>query len=192
MSSPRRPATARRVAVLVAFAGLAAACGTGGGQTTTVESGAAVPLEALAGGDPLPEATLPLLASGGVEATGELDMGALEGPAVVNFWATWCAFCVEEMPEFEQVHRDLDGRVRFVGVDREDNPDAALAFLADVQVTYDVVEDVDGSFFTAVKGRGMPTTLFVDAEGVIRHRHAGPMTGDELRALIAEHLDVAV
>jgi thiol-disulfide isomerase/thioredoxin len=160
-------------------------CG-GTGQGGSANRSTAQPLVPLTGGDPLPTVALPELDGSGCLTTDDL----LGQPTVINFWATWCAFCVEEMPDLEQVHRDVGDQVRFVGVDREDVADKALELAEATGVSYELVEDRDGSFFRAVQGRGMPTTVFVDAEGTIVYRHAGPVTAEELRALIDEHLDI--
>ncbi len=189
----RAPSRERRLPAIaiavVAAAGLAA-CGGGSGDggAATADLGPAEPLSALSPGDPLAPATLPVLAQ--AEDAGTIDMGDLGGPAVINFWATWCAFCVDEMPDFEQVHQQLGDRVRFIGVDVQDNREAALGFARDVGVTYELVEDVDRSYYYDVKARGMPTTLFVDADGVIRWRHTSALSLQELQALIGEHLGV--
>jgi cytochrome c biogenesis protein CcmG/thiol:disulfide interchange protein DsbE len=111
-------------------------------------------------------------------------------PAVVNFWATWCEFCIDEMPALEAVWVDLDGAVTFVGVDREDRAEDALVLAAETGVTYPLVEDPDGSLFRQARGLGMPTTLFVTGAGVIVHRHSGPLTEGQLRDLIEAHLGV--
>lgn len=143
-------------------------------------------LETLPAGDALPEAELPYL-----DRDGALEMGELRGtPALVNFWATWCTFCVDEMPDFEEVHSELDGQVRFIGVNVEDRHDKALVLAEETGVTYELVIDDDRSYYFAVLARGMPTTLFVDDEGRITYRHAGPLDADGLRELIEEHLDV--
>jgi len=187
----------RAVSLLVAGLLLATACssdpststaeGAGPGPAAEADSAvaAAQPLAPLATGDPLPAALLGVLGGDGL-----LDMADLGGPAIINFWATWCAFCVEEMPDFEAVHADLGDSVRFIGVDREDNVAQALQLAADTGVSYELVEDVDGAYFRAVKARGMPTTVFVSADGVIVYRHAGPLTEQALRDLIGEHLGV--
>jgi cytochrome c biogenesis protein CcmG/thiol:disulfide interchange protein DsbE len=94
------------------------------------------------------------------------------------------------MPDLEAAHQALGDRVRFIGVDYEDRPQAALDFIDEVGVTYDLVEDPDGTFFQAVRGRGTPQTLLVDADGVIRWRHAGPLSEGQLRDLLSEHLGI--
>lgn len=179
------PIVLRHVAVSLLLAMAVAGCG--GGAVPSVAEGEAA---ATAGtGDLLPAAELARLDGNGALSTVELR-GV---PTVVNFWATWCAFCVDEMPDLEVAHQRLADDVRVVGVDREDpQRDRALALARETGVTYELVVDHDGSFFRAVRGRGMPTTLLVDADGVIRHRHAGPLTADQLLDLVAEHLGVAV
>jgi thiol-disulfide isomerase/thioredoxin len=156
---------------------LLAACGT-----------AAPASEAAGDAAALPSVSLAVL---GEDAT--VDTVSWRGrPTVVNFWATWCAFCVEEMPAFQAVSAALGDQVRFVGVDREDRVKEALELARRTGVTYDLVEDPDGAFFRAVGGRGMPTTLFVDADGAILYAHAGPLTQRRLQELIDEHFGIAV
>ena len=134
--------------------------------------------------DALPSASLPRL-----DGEGELDPAALAGaPAVVNFWATWCSFCIDEMPALEQVHQELGDEVRFLGVNREDSLETALLMEQETGVTYPSVVDGDGSYFRAAGARGMPTTLLVDSEGVVVYRHAGPLTAEQLEDLIRDEL----
>lgn len=177
---------ARRLTISVTLAGaLLGACTSGSTPSATQATGA---FSTLAPGDPVAQVTLPVLAGGG--ATGEIFMGDLGGPSVINFWATWCSFCVDEMPDFEAVHAEFGEQVRIIGVDREDFADRARTFADEIGITYELVEDQDGAFFRAAQGRGMPTTLFVDADGIIRYRHAGPMTAVQLRGFLAQYLDI--
>jgi thiol-disulfide isomerase/thioredoxin len=161
---------------------LAVSCGPAGGEAQ--DGGGLEPLTAIGAGDPLPETTMPFL-----DADGALETTDLRGkPAVFNFWASWCTFCVDEMPDFEEVHADVGHEVAFVGVNREDNHGKAVRLAEEPGVTYMLVVDDDGSFFRAVRARGMPTTLLVDADGTIVHRHAGPLDADGLRDLLSRHL----
>jgi cytochrome c biogenesis protein CcmG/thiol:disulfide interchange protein DsbE len=111
-------------------------------------------------------------------------------PTVVNFWATWCPFCVEEMPDLQSASQTLGDEVRFVGIDVQDNRDDAIAFLASTGVTYDQVHSPAGTFYTELGNRGMPTTLFVTADGTIAWRHTGPLTEQQVLALVELHLGV--
>ena len=179
---------ARRATVAaVVLAGVLAGCADGdsAGPAPTAPTGA-ITAQDPASADPLPAAELTVLGSDETVATASW----IGTPLVLNFWAEWCAPCREEMPDFEAVHQDLADQVRFIGIDYMDRPEAAIAFAAEVGVTYELVEDPDGIYFRAVRGRGTPQTLLVDADGTIRWRHAGPLDEEQLRELIATHLGV--
>lgn len=163
----------RLVALLAVVAFVLAGCGPDG--PTTAASSV---------GDVLPEVVMPRLSDGASVSTDEL----LGQPLVVNFWASWCTYCIDEMPDLERVHQRFDGTVEFVGINREDSLDRARELAAETGVTYEHLIDDDGSFFRASKGRGMPTTLLVEPGGTIAYRHAGPLTADQLSELIDEHL----
>lgn len=133
------------------------------------------------------------LPDGSLEAMGDgesIDPASYRGqPLVVNFWATWCAPCVAEMPELQRVHEAVADDVAFLGVNLQDDTEAAQGFVDELGITYDLATD-DGDYFAAVQGYGMPTTLLVDAGGTVRYRHTGALDGPELRDLLADHLDV--
>jgi thiol-disulfide isomerase/thioredoxin len=111
-------------------------------------------------------------------------------PTVINFWASWCPPCIVEMPAFEAVHRELRPHVAFLGLNVGDDPGAARRLAEQAGVTYRLGEDPDSAIFQAFGGIGMPTTVFVDADGMIVHMVASRLKAQDLRALIAEHLGV--
>ena len=104
----------------------------------------------------------------------------LEGPAVVNLWATWCAPCKRELPDFESVYRSLAGEVTFVGVNIGDDGDSAARFLDDLGITYDQYLDVDGELTAALETATLPMTLIIDADERIDLRHIGALDRDDL------------
>ena len=110
----------------------------------------------------------------------------LEGPAVVNLWATWCAPCKRELPEFEAVHRSVASEVTFVGVNIGDDGDKAADYLDDLGITYDQDLDVDSELTAALKTATLPMTLIIDADDKIVLRHIGPLDQDELIAAIEQ------
>lgn len=189
MPTPRPDRRRRRAVLATAVALLLGGCGTGGssapaGAVTCPDGRSVTPPS---GPDALPTATLSVL---GEDA--EVSTACWVGqPLVVNFWAEWCEPCKAEMPDLEQVHRATGDRVRFVGIDYRDRAQAAIDFAAEVGVTYELVEDPDGRYFAAVRGRGTPQTLLVDADGIIVYRHAGPLTRVALERLLAEQLGVS-
>lgn len=110
-------------------------------------------------------------------------------PVVVNFWASWCAPCIAEMPDFETVHQALQGQVRFLGLNTQDDRASADELVERTGVTYDLALDPDGELLRAFGVVAMPTTYFVSADGRIVHRHSGLATEQQLRELIDEHLE---
>ncbi len=117
----------------------------------------------------------------------------LGAPLVVNFWATWCAPCIAEMPDLQQVSEEVAGQATFLGVNyRDPDREAARAFIAELGITYELAADPAGDFLTAVGGLGMPTTLLVDPDGTIVYRHTGLLDAEQLHGLLARYLDVDV
>lgn len=113
-------------------------------------------------------------------------------PLVINFWATWCAPCVAEMPDFQTVHEAGGEDFRLLGINTQDAEVNAEPFVEELGITYDLAVDRSGEYFTLTGGFGMPTTLFVTPDGVVVHRHTGPLTLTQMTDLLAEHLDVQV
>ncbi|MBV9662528.1 MAG: TlpA family protein disulfide reductase [Actinobacteria bacterium] len=106
-------------------------------------------------------------------------------PLVVNFWSTTCVPCRKEMPALAAVaarHRD----VAFVGIDHEDARSAALHFLAATGVRYPVGFDPEGRTADAYRLRGLPTTVFVRADGTVFLRHTGPLSKAQLLATVSD------
>lgn len=135
-------------------------------------------------GRPLPETTLPALGDFG--PAGGLQLPATGEPMVINFWASWCAPCVNEMPMLQRVADDLD--VPMVGVDFIDQAAEARALAEQLDIRYTLVRDDDGAFGDAVGLLGTPTTLIVDADGIVQRRLTGELTEDQFRAALADVL----
>lgn len=134
---------------------------------------------------PLPAATLPPLGEFGPEGGLVLpdDGGA---PMVINFWASWCAPCVNEMPMLQRVADDLG--ITVVGVDYVDRVDDAAELAERLDIRYTLVRDDRGTFGEKVGLLGTPTTLLVDGDGVVRRRLTGELTEEQLRAALADSL----
>lgn len=125
----------------------------------------------------------------GFESAPSVDLASFRGkPLVINYWASWCTFCVAEMPDFEKAHKRLGGRVAFVGVDVMDQLEAAKEFAKRTGVTYTLATDKDASIFKRLGGGlGMPTTFFVDRDGTIVSRFVGPLTLEDLNKRLRKH-----
>ena len=100
---------------------------------------------------------------------------------LLNFWATWCAPCVAEIPDFVKVYEaNKDRGFTIVGVLTEDGVDEARAFASEKKMTYPVtvitpaIEDAYGPLW------GLPTSVLIARDGSVCLRHPGPMSREQL------------
>ncbi len=104
---------------------------------------------------------------------------------IVNFWASWCAPCRFEMPEFQALYEERlpDGDLTVIAIDftASDTREAALDFANEIGLTFPIAFDTPNSDVAAGYGvRGLPATFFVDGEGIVRAMNLGPVFGDLL------------
>lgn len=104
-------------------------------------------------------------------------------PVVVNVWASWCGPCREEFPLFQEQSAALGREVAFLGVNFQDDPDAAATFLESYPVPYPSYLDPDASITESLgAGRGLPVTVFFDRSGKQTYTRYGPYrSGREFR-----------
>jgi cytochrome c biogenesis protein CcmG/thiol:disulfide interchange protein DsbE len=116
-----------------------------------------------------------------LDGKGDLAIQSLRGKTVVlNFWASWCGPCRDEMPLLQQgSERWKDRNVVFVGIDIDDLRSDARSFLERYGVTYANVYDGKSSTVGRYGATGVPETYFVDPAGKIRWRVAGPVEDGE-------------
>ena len=114
------------------------------------------------------------------------DLASLRGkPALVNFWASWCAPCKEEAPELKRFDREIGARAALVGVDWGDAAGNARDFIAKSGWKYPILRDPSQRVGTAYGLNGLPTTFVLDAEGRIARTLQGPQTASSLRRALA-------
>jgi cytochrome c biogenesis protein CcmG/thiol:disulfide interchange protein DsbE len=109
-----------------------------------------------------------------------VDSAELRGtPLVLNFYASWCTVCDRELPDFQSVATRLGERVRVLGVNPQSNDtDSAQAAMIERNgVTYPTLPDPQDELLRQFNTTGgLPTTVFVDADGVVRKVHNGLLT----------------
>lgn len=108
-----------------------------------------------------------------------LRLSDLRGrPVMVNFWATWCVSCLTELPLLRDLQARLGGPTAFevVAVNTGERVDDVLPFLEQLDApAFRVVMDPSATVADAYGVYGLPLTVFIDAEGVIRARYAGQL-----------------
>jgi cytochrome c biogenesis protein CcmG, thiol:disulfide interchange protein DsbE len=113
-----------------------------------------------------PDFTLDLLRGG------EITLSELKGnPVVLNLWATWCGPCREEMPAIENVYRsykELGLTVIGLNLTSQDSEKAVSNFVQELDLTFPIALDRDGSVTKRYQLMGLPTTYFIDSQGVIQ------------------------
>jgi len=130
-----------------------------------------------AAGETAPNFTLPNLQDG----KGSISLASYKGrPVLVNFWATWCVPCKDEMPLLEAAHAKWGSKVAFIGIDRQDYKPDALTFAQKTGVTYPLAADPNATLDGAYRLRGMPTSVFIDRNGRIVQQVTGPVTKSQL------------
>ena len=121
----------------------------------------------------------------------KIRLADLKGhPVVINFWASWCDPCREETPMLEAAWQKYqkDG-VIFVGVDYQDKPDAARAFMQQYGITYPVgPDDANGDIAIAYGVSGTPESAFVDRNGVVALKWGGMLDDRTLNQTIQKLL----
>ena len=165
MIGRNRPAALATTALIVAtalIAIVAGSCGSGAGddvQATDIEFE---------------------LLDGGTSTIGAF----LDRPVVLNFFASWCPPCKAEMPALEAIHQQRPD-IAFIGLAANDTRTRAREIVADTGVTYPTGLDSVAAIGNAFEILGMPTTVFIAADGEVRYQHTGGLTANQ----ITEHID---
>lgn len=138
--------------------------------------------------DGLPDLVLDCL---GGDST--VRLAGLRGkPMVLNLWAQWCPPCREESPYLRQYQKAAKGKVMMLGIDYDDpRPELAVEFASLVKWTYPQLQDPERRLSSVMRIGGLPTTLFVDADGKLVYQVSGKLQSyDELVQLTRDKLGI--
>jgi len=134
-----------------------------------------------AGTDPAPAPDFTLKSNSGTN----LKLSELRGEVVlINFWASWCGPCRQEMPvlsELQNKYKDLGFTVLGVNVEEDSAP--ARKLLRELPVSFPVLFDTSNTVSRAYNVVAMPSTVLVDRDGNVRYRHNGYQAGAETEYL---------
>jgi peroxiredoxin len=141
----------------------------------------------LAQGQPAPDFSLKTL-----DGQATVTLSELRGKGVIlNFWASWCAPCRKEMPVLQQAHETYQAQglaILAINVSSQDTPAEAKAFVEELRLTMPVLLDEGSAAEEAFRILGLPTSFFIDSQGVVSRIHFGPVDEAQLEGYIAEIL----
>jgi peroxiredoxin len=125
---------------------------------------------------------------------GAVRLSDLRGQVVmINFWATWCGPCRQDMPLLEQIHAKYEPLgFTLLGVNVEPDSTPAQDWLKGVPVSFPILFDRENAVSAQFGVEAMPSSVLIDREGRVRHVHRGYKPGDEstyadlIRSLVKE------
>lgn len=132
-------------------------------------------------GNPAPDFTL-------IDLEGnQVSLSDFRGKTVfINFWATWCGPCRAEMPEIEAIHQEYkDKDVVVIGMDVFEPEGVVRQYIEEGGYSWTFVIDTTGEVTTSYKVTAIPTSFFIDSEGIIRAVKIGAMTKGAMEANLA-------
>jgi cytochrome c biogenesis protein CcmG, thiol:disulfide interchange protein DsbE len=115
------------------------------------------------------------------------------GPVLINMWASWCPPCRAEMPAMQRVYDEFASQgftILAVNTTYQDDLNSAAAFIDELELTFPILLDLDGQVSRQYQIRAMPTSFFVDSQGIIQEVIlGGPLSEALLRVRIQQLLE---
>lgn len=109
-----------------------------------------------------------------------ISLNDLRGqPVLLNFWATWCPPCRSEMPHIQELYEDPEWQARdlvILAVDIQESEATAREFMTSNGYSFTVLLDTKGEVARSYNVRGIPTTVIIDKDGIIRNERVGAFT----------------
>ena len=117
-----------------------------------------------------------------------LSLSELRGELVlVNVFASWCGPCRAETPHLVEVFNEVDNEgIEFVGLNLSESSDAVSIFKDEFDINFPLLLNEDGRLTEVYQPIGLPTSWFIDSDGVVRYVFAGPMTKDMLTGILED------
>jgi thiol-disulfide isomerase/thioredoxin len=109
-------------------------------------------------------------------------------PVILNFWATWCGPCRAEFPELQQVAVENSDNLVIIGVNHTsaDSPALVPDFVEEFGITFPIVLDETGDVVKTYQVLGLPTSVFIDRNGIIQELFTGPVTKTYIESKLSE------
>lgn len=103
-------------------------------------------------------------------------------PVIINFWATWCPPCREEMPRIQKFYRRFADRIVVLGIDVGESRDQVKRFVEKAGFAWTFLLDTDTKVTERYAVFAIPATFFLDSKGVIQAKYLGPLSEAQLLA----------
>jgi cytochrome c biogenesis protein CcmG, thiol:disulfide interchange protein DsbE len=140
---------------------------------------------------PAPQSATPVIGANAIS----FDLKTLEGksagldtfrgkPLVVNFFASWCDPCREEMPLINELATKAGGSYQVLGIAVEDTRAAVLEYAKEAKLVFPIALDLNSIVKRSYRIFGPPATFFIDGQGIIRDLVLGPISPDRLKDAI--------
>lgn len=110
-------------------------------------------------------------------------------PVVLNFWATWCGPCRRELPALQASAERYGAQITIVGVDQGEAAPTVQGYVDEMGLTFPIPMDAQNEVGATYNVRGLPTTYFIDGEGIIRRVWSGEMNSITLAESIVDLLE---
>lgn len=107
---------------------------------------------------------------------------------IINFWATWCVPCVQEMPELQAIAEEYADRLTILGINQREASEVVEAFAADLGITFPLLLNPDDQTLVNYQVLSLPQTIIVNPEGEVVWRAFGPIDLDSFGATFDELL----
>ena len=118
-----------------------------------------------------------------------VSLRALRGRwVIVNFWATWCAPCREEMPYLQSLAETHAAELAVLGINMREDAAALAAFLAEVPVTFPILTQPDDATLLWYGPRGLPLTYVIAPDGTVAYQQYGPLQPEDFDRWLADQL----
>lgn len=107
---------------------------------------------------------------------------------VLNSWAVWCPFCVEELKDFARIQEEFGDKIIIVAINRAESLKKQKQYLEDLGIIQKLafLLDPNDSFYRSIGGFSMPETLFVNGDGEILLHKRGPLNYEQMKKTIQE------